>query len=51
VDIDGHPPIQIGSKEFFGNFLFLAIFQVQNLRGHFEGLQDFFFAIYHLNDC
>ena len=24
VDIDGHPPIQIGSKEFFGNFLFLG---------------------------
>jgi hypothetical protein len=42
VDIGGHPPFPNGSKQFsdhFGNLLFLAGF---NLRGHFEGLNEFF---------
>jgi hypothetical protein len=42
VDITGHPPFSIGSKQFsgnFGNLLFLAGF---NFRGHFEGLNEGF---------
>ena len=42
VDIGGHPPFPIGSKQFsgnFGNLLFLAVF---NFRGHFEALNDVF---------
>jgi hypothetical protein len=42
VDIGGHPPIPIGSKQFssnFGNLLFLAGF---NFRGHFEALNEGF---------
>jgi hypothetical protein len=34
VDIGGHPPFPIGSKQFFGNFgnlLFLAVFRVLKL--------------------
>jgi hypothetical protein len=30
VDISGHPPIPTGSKQFFGNLLFLAVFWVLN---------------------
>jgi hypothetical protein len=29
-DIDGHLPIPTGSKHFFGNLLFLAVFRVLN---------------------
>jgi hypothetical protein len=42
VDIGGHPPLPIRSKQFsgnFGNLLFLAVF---NLWGHFEGLNEGF---------
>jgi hypothetical protein len=42
VDIDGHPPIPTGSKQFFGNLLFLAVFRVLNFWGHFEGLNEDF---------
>jgi hypothetical protein len=42
VDIGGHPPIPIGSKQSFGNLLFLAFFQFLNFRGHFEGLNEVF---------
>jgi hypothetical protein len=42
VNIDGHPPIPTGSKQVFGNLLFLAGFWVPNFRGHFEGLNDDF---------
>jgi hypothetical protein len=38
VDIDGHPPIPIGSKKSFGYLLFLAGFWFLNFWGHFEGL-------------
>jgi len=40
VDIGGHPPIPTGSKQFFGNLLFLAVFRVPNFRGHFGGLNN-----------
>jgi hypothetical protein len=39
VDIGGHPPFPTGSKQFFGNLLFLAVF---NFQGHFEGLNEGF---------
>jgi hypothetical protein len=42
VDIGGHPPFLIVSKQFsgnFGNLLFLAGF---NFPGHFEGLNEGF---------
>jgi hypothetical protein len=40
VDISGHPPSPIGPKHvFFGNLLFLAVF---NFQGHFEALNDVF---------
>jgi hypothetical protein len=42
VDIGGHPPFPIGSKQFsgnFGNLLFLVVF---NLWGQFEGPNDVF---------
>jgi hypothetical protein len=42
VDIGGHPPFLIGSKQFsgkFDNLLFLAVF---NLWGHFEGPNEGF---------
>jgi hypothetical protein len=42
VYISGNPPIPTVSKQFFGNLLFLAIFQVINFRGHFEGLNRVF---------
>jgi hypothetical protein len=44
VDIDGHPPIPSGPKQFVGNLLFLAVFRVPNFRGHFEGLNDIFLS-------
>ena len=45
VDINGHPPLPTGSKQFsdnFGNLLFLAVF---NFRGHFEGLNEGFLGL------
>ena len=42
MDIGGHPPFPIGSKQFsgnFGNLLFLAVF---NFHDHFEGLNEGF---------
>jgi hypothetical protein len=42
VDIDGDPPIPIGSKQSYGNLLFLAVFQFLNFRGNFEGLNEVF---------
>jgi hypothetical protein len=42
VDIDGHPPIPIGSKQYSGNLLFLAVFRFLNFQGHFEGLNEVF---------
>jgi hypothetical protein len=39
VDISDHPPFPTGSKQVFGNLLFLAVF---NFRGHFEGLNEGF---------
>jgi hypothetical protein len=41
-DIGGHPPCPTGSKQFFDNLLFLAVFWVPNFWGHFEGLDNFF---------
>jgi hypothetical protein len=41
-DIDGHPPLPIGSKQVFDNLLFLAIFRFLNFWGHFEGVNDVF---------
>jgi hypothetical protein len=49
VDIGSHPPFPTGSKQFFdnfGNLIFLAMF---NFWGQFEGLNDVFFMIGHLN--
>jgi hypothetical protein len=42
MDISGHPPILIGSKQFFGNLLFLAIFWFLNFWGDFESLNEVF---------
>jgi hypothetical protein len=45
VDIGGHPPFSIGSKQLYGNFgnlLFLVGF---NFRGHFEGLNKGFYRL------
>jgi hypothetical protein len=45
VDIDGHPPSPIGSKQFsgnFGNLLFFAVFRVLNFQSRFEALNDSF---------
>ena len=42
VDISGHPPIQIGSKQSSDNLLFLAVFRFLKFRGHFEGLNEGF---------
>jgi len=44
VDMGGHPPILTYSKEYLGNLLFLAVFQFLNFWGHFEGLNEVFFA-------
>jgi hypothetical protein len=53
VNISGHLPIPTGSKQFFGNLLFLVVFRVLNFRGYFEGLNNVFiylvFDIGHLN--
>jgi hypothetical protein len=50
VDIGGYPPIPTGIKQSSGNLLFLAGFRFLNFRGHFEGLNDIFWEIEHLND-
>ena len=42
VDIGGHPPFPIGSKQFSGNFCNLIFLVVFNFRGHFEGLIEGF---------
>jgi hypothetical protein len=42
VDINSHPSIPIGSKQFSGNLLFLAVFWFLNFWGHFEGLNKGF---------
>jgi hypothetical protein len=45
VEIGGHPPFPIVSKQFsvnFGNLLFLAVFWVLNFRSRFEALNDVF---------
>jgi hypothetical protein len=42
VDIGGHPPFPIGSKQFFGNFGVLLFLTVFNFQGHFEGLNEGF---------
>jgi hypothetical protein len=50
VDIGGHPPFPTGSKQFsdnFGNLLFLVVF---NFWGHFEGINEVFLGIKHLNN-
>jgi hypothetical protein len=44
VGISGHPPIPTGSKQFSGNLLLLAFFQILNFWDHFEGLNDIFFG-------
>jgi hypothetical protein len=31
-DLGGHPPFPTGSKQFFGNLLFLAVFRFQTSR-------------------
>ena len=39
VDIGGHPPFPVGSKQFsdnFGNLLFLVVFWVLNFQSRFE---------------
>jgi hypothetical protein len=51
VDISGHPPFPIGSKQFFGNFGNLLFLTVFNFWGQFEGLNDIFFHDHgNLND-
>jgi hypothetical protein len=42
VDINGHPAIPTGSKQTYGNSLFLAGVWFLNFRGHFEGLNEVF---------
>ena len=42
MDIGGHPPFSINSKQVFGNFgnlLFLAVF---HFRSHFEAINNVF---------
>jgi hypothetical protein len=41
-DLGGHPPFSTGSKQFFGNLLFLAVFRVPNFQGLFDDLNDVF---------
>jgi hypothetical protein len=48
VDIGGHPPFPVSSKQLshnFDNLLFLAVFQVLNFQSHFEALNDVFWGI------
>jgi hypothetical protein len=42
VDIGGHTPIPVGSKQSFGNLLFLLVFRFLNFQGCFEGLNEVF---------
>jgi hypothetical protein len=42
VDIGGHPPFTIGSKQLYGNFGNLLFLTGFNFRGHFEGLNEGF---------
>jgi hypothetical protein len=42
VDIGGHPPFPIGSKQVFWQFWQFTIFSSFNFRGYFEGLNEGF---------
>ena len=42
VDIGGHPPFPIGSKQLSGNFDNLLLLAGFNFWGHFEGLNEGF---------
>jgi hypothetical protein len=42
VHIGGHSPILTGSKQAYGNLLFLAGFRFLNFQSHFEDLNESF---------
>ena len=53
VDIGGHPPFLVGSKQLssnFDNLLFLAVFRVLNFRSHLEALNDVFWGMLRLQN-